>query len=92
MAGKDDMGGTAAGRLTAAGSGVAGTALGAAGGAETHRLTGGQMPRHSHHITDDIRAKAKQKAKDLIATPSPTKQKPFPEGGAGVGCDPQTTT
>ena len=51
-AGKDDMGGTAAGRLTAAGSGVAGTTLGAAGGAETHRLTGGQMPRHSHHITD----------------------------------------
>lgn len=51
-AGKDDMGGTAAGRLTAAGSGVAGTTLGAAGGAETHRLTGGQMPRHSHHVID----------------------------------------
>jgi microcystin-dependent protein len=52
VAGKDDMGGTAAGRLTVAGSGVTGTALGAAGGAETHTLTSGQMPRHGHGITD----------------------------------------
>lgn len=41
---KDDMGGTAASRLTSGGSGVAGNTLGASGGAETHSLTAGQLP------------------------------------------------
>lgn len=43
-AGKDDMGGTAANRMTTAGSGVNGAALGATGGAETHTLSTGQLP------------------------------------------------
>lgn len=43
-AGKDDMGGPAAGRLTSAGSGVNGAVLGAAGGAESHMLTAAQLP------------------------------------------------
>jgi microcystin-dependent protein len=47
-AGKDDMGGGAAGRLTSGGSGLAGTTLGAAGGAETQTLTTAQMPSHNH--------------------------------------------
>jgi len=47
-AGKDDMGGTAAARLTSAGSGVAGTTLGGAGGAETVTLTATQIPAHTH--------------------------------------------
>jgi microcystin-dependent protein len=51
-AGKDDMGGTAAARLTTAGSGVSGATLGAAGGEETHLLTTAQMPAHSHGVTD----------------------------------------
>jgi microcystin-dependent protein len=67
-AGKDDMGGTAAGRLTAAGSGVTGTTLGAAGGAETHTLTSGQMPRHSHRITDAGHAHAVPTRVDLANT------------------------
>lgn len=50
--GKDDMGGTAAGRLTTAGSGVNGAALGGAGGAQTHTLTTAQMPAHAHGVTD----------------------------------------
>lgn len=42
--GKDNMGGSAASRLTTAGSGVDGATLGAAGGAQTHTLTNGQLP------------------------------------------------
>ncbi len=48
VAGKDDMGGAAAGRLTNQTGGVDGDALGAAGGAETHVLLRVQMPAHSH--------------------------------------------
>lgn len=50
-AGKDDMGGTAAGRLTAAG-GVNGAQLGATGGVQVHTLTVAQMPGHNHGVSD----------------------------------------
>lgn len=50
--GRDDMGGTAASRLTTAGSGIDGTKLGAAGGAETVALTAAQIPAHSHPINN----------------------------------------
>jgi microcystin-dependent protein len=48
IAGKDNMGGTTASRLTSAGSGIAGTTLGSAGGTETHTLSTTQIPSHSH--------------------------------------------
>jgi microcystin-dependent protein len=53
VAGEDDMGGTAASRLTNAGSGITGTTLGATGGAETVTLTSAQsgVPAHSHANT-----------------------------------------
>lgn len=47
-AGKDDMGGSAANRLTGLSGGVAGTVLGAAGGSQSHVLTKAQMPLHGH--------------------------------------------
>lgn len=47
-AGKDDMGGSAAGRLTTAGSGIDGEELGAAGGSQQHTLTSPELPSHSH--------------------------------------------
>lgn len=46
--GKDDMGGAAASRLTAGGSGVTGNVLGASGGAENMTLTTAMIPAHSH--------------------------------------------
>lgn len=46
VAGRDDMGGTAASRLT---SPVAGSTLGASGGAQSHTLTTGEMPSHTHN-------------------------------------------
>lgn len=55
-AGLDNMGGVAANRITAGGSGIAGTTLGAAGGAETHTLTDAQMPAHAHGVSDPTHA------------------------------------
>jgi len=57
-AGKDDMGGSAASRITSAVSGITGTTLGAAGGSEnlqdhTHAFsgtTGNDSPDHSHYF------------------------------------------
>lgn len=51
IAGQDDMGGSAASRLTTAGSGVDGATLGAVGGSETHTLTTAQLASHSHGLT-----------------------------------------
>ena len=48
VAGVDNMGGSAANRITSGGSGITGTTLGAAGGTETHTLTTAQMPSHTH--------------------------------------------
>lgn len=55
-AGKDNMGGTTASRLTAGGSGITGTTLGAAGGAESVTLTAAQsgLPSHSHSYTQAV--------------------------------------
>lgn len=47
-AGKDNMGGTAAGRLTI----ISGSTLGASGGLQTHTLTADQMPSHGHGVND----------------------------------------
>lgn len=50
-AGKDDMGGVTASRITAAISGTAGTVLGAAVGNEGVTLSTGQIPSHNHSVT-----------------------------------------
>lgn len=47
-AGKDDMGGTSANRLTNQSGGLDGDTLGATGGAETHTLTEAQLAAHDH--------------------------------------------
>lgn len=47
-AGKDDMGGTAANRLTATTVSPNGTTLGASGGEQTHTLITSEMPSHTH--------------------------------------------
>jgi microcystin-dependent protein len=48
VAGKDNMGGTSANRLTGSFGGVNGDNLGAVGGAESHLLLVAEMPSHDH--------------------------------------------
>lgn len=48
LVGKDDMGGTAASRMTVGGSGVDGVTLGAAGGEQSHLLTGSESGTSAH--------------------------------------------
>jgi microcystin-dependent protein len=50
-AGKDDMGGASANRLTNQSGGLNGDTLGATGGAETHMLSSTEMPSHTHTAT-----------------------------------------
>jgi microcystin-dependent protein len=47
-AGKDDMGGSSANRLTNQSGGLNGDTLGATGGSETHTLTEAQLAAHTH--------------------------------------------
>jgi microcystin-dependent protein len=52
-AGKDDMGGGGAGRITGSGqAGINGTTLGAAGGAQDNTLDTTRIPAHSHGYSD----------------------------------------
>ncbi len=52
VAGKDDMGGSTASRITNAGAGIVGTTLGVAGGAQNVTLTAAEsgLPSHTHAI------------------------------------------
>lgn len=57
-AGLDNMGGTAANRITNAVSGIVGTTLGAAGGVEGVTLTTAQIPAHTHAYDRPINLQA----------------------------------
>lgn len=67
VAGRDNMGGSAASRLTAAGSGVAGDTLGASGGAETHVLTTAQIPAHQHFVANTVSTTANLSTTNTLA-------------------------
>ncbi len=56
LVGLDDMGNTAASRLTSTYFGTDATVLGAAGGSESHTLTTAQTPSHTHAFTGDALA------------------------------------
>lgn len=52
--GDDNMGGTAANRITTAGSGIDGATIGASGGEQAHTLVTGEIPVHSHPNTATV--------------------------------------
>lgn len=76
-AGKDNMGGTAANRLTTFSNN-----LGTAGGAETHALTNSQMPSHSHTLAYDTASGTNTASNRVITT----------SGTTGAGASATTST
>ena len=99
LAGKDDMGGTSAGRLTTGGSGVSGNTLGAAGGnqlmqSHTHNgTTGSENATHTHSYVAfgangyGINANTGQTSGTLgtTGTQSTNHQHPFTTDSTGSG-------
>ena len=89
--GKDDMGGSAASRITTGTAGINGVTLGAAGGDQRmfqhkHALTD---PGHTHSVTDPTHVHLQQNwATQPVA--GPTNQPPG--GGGGVSIVPNTDT
>ena len=93
VAGEDDMGGTAASRLTAGGSGITGTTLGASGGTETHTLTSAQMPSHTH--TQDAHSHAVQRSNSAatsVGADASALYRAQANTGSGTYFDTQTAT
>lgn len=77
-AGKDNMGGSTAGRLDTLSS----TTLGASGGSQTHTLTTAQLAAHSHEVTDPGHAHTAKTAAILGAPASGAVYDPdAPNGG-----------
>lgn len=87
IAGKDNMGGGAAGRLTSGAGGVNGAALGGAGGGETHTLTTVQMPAHAHGVTDPGHKHVYAKPTVLVGSPSGSLNQVFGNSGTPTDTD-----
>jgi microcystin-dependent protein len=81
IAGKDDMGGSAASRLTSTYFGASAASLGAVGGSESHTLTTPQIPSHSHTATST----------DSGHTHGYTQPASFGASGSGAGINGSTT-
>lgn len=90
--GRDDMGGTAANRITNAGSGIVGTTLFATGGAQGVTLDVTQIPAHTHTIpgqTGDVGGSGTYNAKPYFSNDGTPPSTPItsnpPTGSAGGG-------
>jgi microcystin-dependent protein len=91
-AGKDDMGGTAASRLTSTVL-TASNTLGATGGTQTHTLTSAEMPSHTH--TQDAHSHAVQRSNSAatsVGADASTLYRAQANTGSGTYFDTQTAT
>jgi len=81
VAGKDDMGGSSANRLTSA---LNGDSLGAAGGDEEHTLSTAQMPAHRHFVAANVAlGSASSSVAAVTSTTQVARQYQSPYGGGG---------
>jgi len=81
VAGKDDMGGSSANRLTSA---LNGDSLGAAGGDEEHTLSTAQMPAHRHFVAANVSlGSASSSVSAVTSTTQVARQYQSPYGGGG---------
>lgn len=81
VAGKDDMGGASANRLTSA---LNGDNLGAAGGSETHTLSTSQIPAHRHFVAANTAlGSASSSVAAVTSTTQVSRQYQSPYGGGG---------
>ncbi len=81
IAGKDDMGGSSANRLTSA---LNGDNLGAAGGAESHTLSTSQIPAHRHFVAANVAlGSASSSVAAVTSTTQVARQYQSPYGAGG---------
>ena len=71
-AGADDMGGSAAGRLTGYRQGVDGTTVGAGGGEESHTQIVGEIAAHTHAASNGVDGLGSQNGPQQRANEPPT--------------------
>lgn len=84
VAGKDDMGGTSADRLTNQSGGLNGDSLGAAGGSETHTLSEAQLPAHRHFVAASVSVgSASSSVASVNSTTQVARTYQSPYGGGG---------
>jgi microcystin-dependent protein len=84
-AGKDDMGGSSAFRLTSTYLGGAGDVLGGAGGVQSHTLTTDQIPSHNHTLTDPGHTHANNGGTLRGLIPANSGSFSFPGGSTATG-------
>lgn len=83
MVGKDNMDGTAANRVTTAGSGVDGLVNGASGGSQSVTLTTGELPAHTH--TTQVPTTTSMLGASGTAALIPTPTSPIASSSVGGG-------
>jgi microcystin-dependent protein len=83
-AGKDDMGGSAASRLTATYFGTSAATLGAVGGSESHTLSTAQIPAHGHPGSGSPQAAITDGAAGALKAPAGAAATLNATAGAGV--------